>query len=210
MNVLVLSDDYWHPARVPREGLGALKGMEFTFDWIENANHWSSEKMMEYPLVILTKSNNISATDRTPWMTDFVQATFSDYVRKGNGLLAIHSGTAEYDQTPVLRTVLGGVFAHHPEPCPVTVMPHTGHPLCAGIAPFTLRDEHYFIALDDLQADIFVTTKSEYGYQAGGWRRTEGIGRVAVLTPGHNLDVWLQPSFQALILNCLRWCGKLL
>jgi uncharacterized protein len=28
------------------------------------------------------------------------------------------------------------------------------------------------------------------------------------LTPGHNLEVWLQPSFRALLLNSLRWCGK--
>jgi type 1 glutamine amidotransferase len=210
MKVLVLCDDYWHPARVPREGLGALTGSEFAFDWIENAHDWSSERMMTYPLMILTKSNNVSATDRTNWMTDTVQAAFADYVRKGNGLLAIHSGTAEYDQAPMLRSLFGGVFAHHPEQCPVTVNPLEGHPLSAGSVPFTLKDEHYFMALDDPQVEVFVTTTSEHGEQPGGWRRVEGNGRVAVLTPGHNLEVWLHSSFQALVFNSLRWCGKLL
>ena len=208
MKILVLCDDYWHPARVPREGLGALTGTEFAFDWIENARDWSPETMMGYPLVILTKSNNVSSIDLTEWMTDTVQATFSDYVHKGNGLLAIHSGTAEYEQKPVLRRLLGGVFVHHPEQCPVTVNPRAGHPLSAGAAPFTLTDEHYFMALDDPQADVFVTTTSEYGEQPGGWTRTEGRGRVAVLTPGHNVEVWLHPSFQRLLRNSLRWCGK--
>ena len=129
MKTLVLCDDYWHPALVPREGLGALKEVEFTFDWNENAHDWSPEHMTTYPLVILTKSNNVSTTDQTGWMTDAVQEAFADYVRKGNGLLAIHSGTAEYEQAPVLRALLGGVFAHHPEQCPVTVVPHVGHPL---------------------------------------------------------------------------------
>ncbi len=210
MKVLVLCDDYWHPARVPREGLRTLTGGEFTFDFIENANDWSAETMMKYPLVILTKSNNVSATDKTPWMTNAVQATFADYVRKGNGLLAIHSGTAEYDQAPVLRGLLGGVFSHHPEQCQVTVMSHVGHPLSNGIPPFWPKDEHYLMTMDDPQVDIFVTTKSEYGYQPGAWRRIEDTGHVAVLTPGHNLEVWLHPSFQTLILNSLRWCGKLL
>ena len=210
MKTLVLCDDYWHSARVAREGLGALTGLEFTFDWIENADDWSHERMMTYPLVILTKSNNVSATDRTRWMTDSVQAAFSDYVRKGNGLLAIHSGTAEYDQTSVLRVLLGGVFTHHPEQCLVTVEPRPEHPLCSGSSSFTLKDEHYFMALDDPQAEVFVTTKSEHGEQPGAWRRTEAAGRVVVLTPGHNLDIWLHPSFQALLLNSLRWCGKLL
>lgn len=77
------------------------------FDWIENAQDWSPETMLTYPLVILTKSNNISATDQTGWMTDSVQTAFSEYVRQGNGLLAIHSGTAEYGQALILRRLLG-------------------------------------------------------------------------------------------------------
>jgi type 1 glutamine amidotransferase len=180
------------------------------FDWIEDTREWSSERMTTYPLAILTKSNNVSSTDQTGWMTDTVQAIFSDYVRMGNGLLAIHSGTAEYDQKPVLRSLLGGVFDHHPEQCPVTISPQVGHPLSVGADPFTLKDEHYFVALDDAHADVFLTTTSMHGAQPGGWRRIEGDGRVAVLTPGHNLEVWLHPSFQALLINCLRWCGKLI
>jgi uncharacterized protein len=208
MKILVLCDDYWHPARVPREGLGALTGAEFMFDWIENAHDWSPEYMAAYPLTILTKSNHVSATDQTGWMTEIAQNAFSDYVRKGNGLLAIHSGTAEYAQKPILRSLLGGVFTHHPEQCPVTIEPRLGHPLSSGVAPFTIKDEHYFMVLDDPQAEVFVTTKSEHGEQPGAWRRVEGAGRVAVLTPGHTVEVWLHASFQALLLNSLCWCGK--
>jgi type 1 glutamine amidotransferase len=208
MKTLVLCGDIWHPAWIAKEGLERLSTSEFTFDWMEDAREWSSEKMMMYHLVILTKSNNVTSTDQTGWMTDAVQAAFVDYVRKGNGLLAIHSGTAEYDQKPLLRSLLGGVFTHHPEQCPVTVNPQAGHPLSAGAVPFTLKDEHYFMALDDPQADVFVTTTSVQGEQPGAWRRIEGDGRVAVLTPGHNLEVWLHPSFQTLLINCLRWCAK--
>jgi hypothetical protein len=31
---------------------------------------------------------------------------------------------------------------------------------------------------------------------------------VCVLTPGHNVEVWQHPSFQALLVNGLDWCGK--
>ena len=208
MKILVLCDDFWHPARIPHEGLGALAGDKFRFDWVENAHDWSPELMAKYPVTILTKSNNVSSTDRTGWMTETVQAAFHDYVRNGNGLLAVHSGTAEYAEKPVLRRLLGGVFSHHSEQCPVIVEPRLGHPLSMGSATFTLKDEHYFMAFDDPEADVFVTTRSEHGEQPGGWTRIEGNGRVAVLTPGHNLEVWLHPSFQALLLNCLYWCGK--
>jgi type 1 glutamine amidotransferase len=209
MQILVLCDDYWHPARVPREGLGALKTGDFTFDWIENAAEWSAEQIVNYPVVILTKSNNVSAADQSGWVTEAIQAAFVEYVQQGNGLLAIHSGMAGWGQMPALRGLLGGVFDQHPPQCPVTVEPQAGHALTAGCQAFTLQDEHYFMALDDTQADVFLTTKSEHGTQPGGWLRRQGAGRVAVLTPGHNVDVWLHPSFQALLMNTLRWCGKI-
>ena len=207
MQALVLCDDAWHPARVPREGLRPLKDQGFVFDWMEDARDWSAERMAAYPLVILTKSNHISSSDQRGWMTDEVQSAFADYVRKGNGLLAIHSGIADYQEMPVLRSLLGGVFTHHTEQCAVTIEPHIGHPLTDDISPFTVKDEHYFMAMYDSQADVFMTSRSEHGKQPAGWRRTEGAGRVALLTPGHNLEVWLHPSYQELILNALRWCG---
>lgn len=208
MRALVLCDDYWHPARTARAGLAPLEDAGCAFDWIEHAGDWSAERMATYPLVVLTKSNNVSSEDRSPWVTPQVEAAFLAYVRGGGGLLAIHSGTAEYRDLPALRGLLGGVFASHPPQCPVTVEPHTGHPLTAGSEPFTLVDEHYIMDLDDAGADVFLTTRSEHGTQPGGWTRHEGDGRVCVLTPGHNLPVWLHPSYQALIHNALRWCGK--
>jgi len=121
--------------------------------------------------------------------------------------LAIHSGTAEYRETPVLRQLLGGVFDHHPKQCPVTVTPQAGHPLTAGSSAFTLKDEHYFMAMNDDSVDIFLTSSSEHGEQPAGWTRTEGAGRVCVLTPGHNVEIWLEPAYQALISNALHWCA---
>ncbi len=208
MKILVLCGDAWHPPEIARRGLSALADRGFIFDWIEDARGWTAEDIKAYPLVILAKSDNISVTDKTNWMTDTVQAAISEFVQQGNGLLAIHSGTAEYEQKPVIRGLLGGVFLHHPEQCPVTMIPRKDHPLCNGAAPFTVKDEHYFMALDDPGADVFLTTSSSNGEQPGGWRREVGKGRVAVLTPGHNLDVWLHPAYQALLVNSIRWCGK--
>jgi uncharacterized protein len=208
MRALVLSDDFYHPARVAREGLAALGEAEWQFDWIENAGEWSAARMQAYPVVILVKSNNVSAADRAPWVTPEVECAFESYAQQGGGLLAIHSGTAGYQETPTLRRVLGGVFLQHPPQCEVTITPHAGHPLSAGSAPYTIKDEHYHMALDAPQAEVFLTTTSIHGDQPGGWTRREGQGRVCVLTPGHNVEVWVHPSFQALLRNTLRWCAE--
>lgn len=140
-------------------------------------------------------------------MTDEVQRSFETYVLGGGGLLAVHSGTADYREAATLRRMLGGVFTHHPKQCPVTVTPLAGHPL-TGCPPFTAQDEHYFMEMDDPAVEIFMTTASEHGAQPGGWTRSEGDGRVCVLTPGHNVEVWLEPSYQTLLANALRWCGR--
>ena len=208
MRALVLCDDYYHPASTVRAGMEPLQGRGFEFDWIENAGEWSVERMATYPVVVLSKSNGISAVDRGPWVTEEVEQAFRGYVRKGGGLLAVHSGTADYRDKVVLRALLGGVFTHHPPQCLVTMEPQKGHPLTAGSTAFALKDEHYFMELDDLQADVFMTTTSEHGTQPGGWTRADGEGRVCILSPGHNVEVWLHPSFQALLCNGLRWCAK--
>ena len=208
MRAIVFCDDRWHPASIVHSGLEPLQQEGFEFDWVENVSDWPVEQMFEYPVVALAKANNVSSTDESLWMTEEIEQAFREYVGKGNGLLALHSGTAGYEHAAVLRGLLGGVFASHPEQCPVTVEVQTGHPLTAGSSSFTVKDEHYFMELDDAQVDVFLTTRSEHGSQPGGWTRPEGDGRVCVLTPGHNVEVWLHPSFQALLHNALQWCGK--
>ncbi len=208
MRVLVLCDDRWHPAHIVRDGLEPLHGEEFTFDWIESVADWSAEQLDTYPVVVLSKANNVSASDESAWMTPAIESAFSRFVQAGHGLLAVHSGTAGYENNPVLRGLLGGVFASHPEQCPVTVRGKTDHPLCYGSESFTLTDEHYMMTVDDPKVDVFLTTTSEHGEQPGGWTRIEGDGRVCVLTPGHNLEIWQQPSFQTLLRNALNWCNK--
>ncbi len=207
MRTLVICDDYWHPASTPRAGLDALGDCGFEFEWLESTHNWPPENLFDYPLVIFTKSDNVSAADQTSWVSDEVQETFVSYVRAGNGLLVVHSGTV-YAQLPVMRRLIGGVFIEHPKQCPVTVEPKSGHLLTAGSFPFTVVDEHYMMAFDEEGTDLFMTTKSEHGTQPGGWTRSEGQGRVCVLTPGHNAEVWQHPSFQTLLRNAMRWCSK--
>jgi type 1 glutamine amidotransferase len=136
------------------------------------------------------------------------QQSFLDYVQQGNSLLVIHSGTAGYEGATTLRALMGGVFRDHPDQCPVTIEPLEGHPLTDGCEAFTMVDEHYMMDMDDEGADVFLHTVSEHGTQPGGWRRHQGNGRICVLTPGHNLEILQHPSFQRLLLNALRWCGK--
>jgi type 1 glutamine amidotransferase len=207
MRALVLCDDFYHPAEVARAGLAPLERAGWSLDWVEHAGDWSAERLRGHGVVVLSKMNQIAASDTRPWLSEEGQADFVAHIARGGGLLVIHSGSAGYEGRPAMRRLMGGAFAHHPPQCPVTVAARPGHSLGAGCTPFTLVDEHYFMELDDPGAEVFLTATSEHGAQPAGWTRAEGAGRVCLLTPGHNLEVWLHPSYQAVIANALRWCA---
>lgn len=205
MRVLVFCDDLYHPAATVRAGLGPLAASgRFVFDWIENAAGWDPTRLPGYPVVLLSKSNVNSATDKRAWLAGPTEDALGAYVRAGGGLVAVHSGTASYRDWPAVRAVLGGVFVSHPPPGPIVVEPVREHRLCAGVtAPFAIHDEHYQMVIDDPSMDVFLHTRSEHGVQPAGWSRSVGAGRVIVVTPGHFADVWLHSSMQRLLANAL-------
>lgn len=208
MHVLVFCDDRWHLASVVKSGLEPLMNEGFEFVFKENMIDLTMDLLEQFPVIILAKSNNFSSTDTTEWATEEAQKIFESYVQNGGGLLAVHSGTAGYREASIIRGILGGVFTHHPEQCPVTLEAVGEHAITDGFEPFTLRDEHYFMEIDNDDLCVFLTSISQHGEQPAGWTRTHGKGKVCVLTHGHNLNVWLHPSFQLLLRNSLNWLVK--
>jgi type 1 glutamine amidotransferase len=108
-----------------------------------------------------------------------------------------------------MHAMLGGAFVRHPDACAVTLEPVKPHPVTDGVETFTVQDEHYFMSPMSDDAEVFLHSRSAHGLQPAGWTRAEGAGRVCVLTPGHNQEVWLHPEFQKLLLNAMRWTAKL-
>jgi len=206
---LVLCDDAWHPGEMVRHGLDELGAGDFAFEFLEDGKACSPAHLAGFPVVMLAKANMVSSGDKHPWLTLESQSVFQDYVRRGNSLMVIHSGVSRYDGLPLVNHLVGGAFLRHPPLCLVNIEQKPGHALTAGVSPFAMLDEHYFVLLDAVDADVFLHSRSEHGLQPAGWTRQEGDGRVCVLTPGHNVEVWRHPSFQALLLNSLRWAAKL-
>jgi uncharacterized protein len=210
MRAIVFCDDRYHAAATVRAGLAPLGAEDFEFDWVENAAAWQPESLRAYPVAVLSKSNAIAQNDPRPWLTGGKENVFGAYVREGGGLVIVHSGSASYAQVPPMRALAGGAFLHHPPECEVILEPKPNHLLThAATAPFAIWDEHYFMALDDPTADVFLHSRSVHGVQPAGWTRIDGKGRVCVLTPGHTVEAWLHPSFQILLRNALHWVAKM-
>jgi type 1 glutamine amidotransferase len=207
--VLVICEDAWHPAENIRTTLESLRQEGFDFEFSKGVTGWKPERLSRFSIVIFAKANITSLDNLKPWLMPENQMAFFDHVRQGNGLIAIHAGTSRYETLALISALIGGAFEHHPVQCAVTIEPVASHPLAAGVAAFTVRDEHYFMALNSADADVFLHSRSEHGVQPAGWTRVEGNGRVCVLTPGHNREVWRHLEFQKLLTNALRWVAKL-
>lgn len=201
---LVFCDDQWHPGVDVQRGFATLAETPFDFEFVADGRLWQPDRLNNFPRVVVAKANHRCATDQTPWLTAETQGMFRDYVRKGGGLFLIHGGTC-YKDLPEMRGVTGGAFLQHPEQCAVLLEPNKEHPLMARVNSFQAHDEHYSMTLDAPDAEVFLYSRSEHGTQPAGWTRREGAGRVCVLTPGHNLEVWLHPEFQKLLRNGLNW-----
>jgi len=225
MRVLLISDDYWHPGQVPIDGVAPLSGQGFQFDIITDANKFSPDMLSGYPVVLLVKCDQVSQKDDTSWKTEAVQQAFIGYVENGGGLVAVHSATVAGSHTGALDLLLGCRFTYHPNACPVTVQPVKPHPVTEGVGMFCETDEHYRLEILSPDADILIASYSpaqgtpekyeEDPYHntaecisPAGFVRTQGKGRVCVLSPGHFLPVWLNPHFQRTLANALRWCAR--
>lgn len=207
MKILALVGDHYHPAQVPVQGLEPLKA-QFALDIVEDGFAVDATLLRRYDVVLLSKSDCRTTEDNTPWLTPERQAALDAYVANGGGLLAVHSGIAGYNDNEGMRTLLGALFAWHPAQLEVALDPAQGHPLCQGVAAFAGMDEHYFVNRSPEAVEVFLTSRSRHGSVPAGWTRRHGAGRVAVLTPGHNVEMWWDANFQQLLANTLRWCGE--
>lgn len=213
MTVLLICDDYWHPADVILRGLRTLQTEDIEFDVVTDAKDClTPEYLTRYPAIVNCKCNNINAANTHPWfekgVTEVGPAEFAEYIQNGGGFVSIHSGNAFFKENDCAEYInlVGNYFVKHPPRCDVTAYPVGAHPVTEGLALFTIRDEHYEIAVTAEDAEVFLKTESQPGgTQIGGYTRTLGAGRICVLTPGHNVSVWEHPGFRKLLLQSIRW-----
>ncbi|MCD1261114.1 ThuA domain-containing protein [Paenibacillus athensensis] len=78
-------------------------------------------------------------------------------------------------------------------------------PLIDSGATFAFSDEHYFVACDEANTEVFLRSSSRDGEAIAGWRHAAGAGRVCCLTPAHKPEGLNDPHFQQVLRECVRW-----
>jgi type 1 glutamine amidotransferase len=222
MRVLLICDDYYHPGQVIIDGVAPLKNKGFEFDIVTNGKDFKCEMLSQYKVVHISKCDQSAQDDKTSWLNCEIQKAFIDFVEAGGGLLATHSATVAGADTTVFNELIGCRFVTHPNSTPVTVQSLKKHPVTEGVEQFCEVDEHYRLDIIKDDVDVIMASHSPAQgelskYQEDPYHntgecicpaacvRTQGKGRVCVLTPGHNLPVWLNPQFQKVLTNAFNW-----
>lgn len=213
--LLLICDDFWHPAEVIEKGL--LPSLsDYDVDLVKDAKDILTPEMLtDYDLIINCKGDNLTSGNPNTWFEDGVTevsgAEFRTYVEKGGALLSLHAGNSFSHGGQGLEdyvNLVGNRFLNHPPRCAVTLHKEKDHPILEGVADEIMtRDEHYQLEITADDLDVFLTSTSDFGAkQYAGYTRKIGQGKVCVLIPGHNLSVWQNEDYARMVKNAVKWC----
>ncbi|WP_082486673.1 ThuA domain-containing protein [Frigoribacterium sp. Leaf186] len=154
-------------------------------------------------------------------------------VAAGTGLAGWHGGVVDSFRADAdYLHLVGAQFAAHPGR-PAGEQRHDGHdafvpyairfteaardhPITRGLTDFELVTEQYWLLHDDL-LDVLATTTREARVgdpwsrpvtSPAVWTRRWGRGRMAVVTPGHSVDVLEHPTVRTLVKRSLLWATR--
>ena len=154
------------------------------------------------------------------FMTEDLQDALIANVNRGMGLMALHctiwngpfSALYDADRTPFLELL--GVQKTIPhtrlQPAEIHALNHD-HPITWGIEGFnTGIDEIFNTELISGRSELLFKTKGELQPvdANGGWCSEVGDGRVVVLLPGHNYNVYHKKSYKEIMWRSAHWALK--
>lgn len=142
-------------------------------------------------------------------------------VRAGTGFAGWHGGVIDAFRSETrYQLMTGGQFVHHPREFTTyevyAVADRADHPVMAGIRPFTVTSEQYYLHMDpavDVLAVTDYTEDPETPELAGAimpvtWTRQWGAGRVFVTAVGHRVADLEIPEVDEMIKRGMAWATR--
>src|SRR5262245_33935578 len=129
-----------------------------------------------------------------------------DFVEGGKALIALHSASAEFTNSPKFISLVGAQFLRHGTGEFTAEIVAPTHPVMQGLKPFQTWDETYVhtkhntVGRTVLMQRVDGATKEPWT-----WVRTQGKGRVFYTAYGHDERTWAQQGFQDLVERGLVW-----
>lgn len=154
-------------------------------------------------------------------------------IESGMGLVGWHGGIADsYRKCADYLQLVGGQFAAHPSVSPELIVEGEAnnfldytveftelgrsHPMTVDLDDVVLHTEQYWVLHDDLNDVLATTTHPAPDWHPWHrpivspvvWTRQWGAGRIAVVTPGHSLNVLEHPTIRTIIERGMLWASR--
>ena len=153
-------------------------------------------------------------------ISDDEAAFFSDCIRQGKPLVALHHSICAYDDWPEYINIIGGKYFHKTttingkqyEPCSyihdlnftVSVV-DSNHPVTKGVTDFNIFDETYKGYYVAPECKPLLATDEPSSTPVIGWTKNYGKARVVTLQSGHDTPTFENPGFRKLLKQSIQW-----
>ncbi len=128
------------------------------------------------------------------------------------GIVVLHHGLLAFPDWPIWSELVGitdrTLHAYnHDEVLPCHVADPT-HPVCVGLADWSMTDETYLMADADAGNHILITTDHPRSMTTLAWTRQHRLSRVFCLQSGHDQQTWNHARFRQLLQQGVTWCAE--
>jgi putative membrane-bound dehydrogenase-like protein len=175
----------------------ALATQGFNFSYTTDAADLNAANLAKYDALVIYANHRTIAPAQEKALLDFVNG--------GKGLLALHSASFCFQNSPAYISLVGGQFARHGTGEFTTAFVNPSHPVLAGLTPFQAWDETYVHTKANPDRTVLMERVDGDVREPWTWVRTQGKGRVFYTAYGHDERVWGNPNFQALLRNAITW-----
>ncbi len=220
VRALLLTGDIYHSAEMHEVTLrGVLEPENWTLLTTRHASCVTPEVIGSLDLLILYRSAGWDALGFSPdavaehreppgyFMTDALEQSVVENVRRGMGIIVLHCAVYHPERRSYMD-LLGIESVGKPGfDTKVSFENLADHPVMNGVDAISpTYDQVWPVCCSQSVKPLFTISQGPSGVSApAGWCRQEGNGRVAVLTPGHKVDVYHSDAYKRVLLNASKW-----
>jgi putative membrane-bound dehydrogenase-like protein len=175
----------------------ALASYGFNIAYTTDTADLNATNLAKYDALLIYSNHRAIAASQEKALLDFVAS--------GKGLLALHSASFCFQNSPSYIALLGGQFERHGAGEFTAAFVNPSHPVVAGVHPFQVWEETYVHTKLSADRTVLMERTEGTGREPWTWVRTHGKGRVFYTAYGHDERVWGHPSFQSLMKNAMTW-----
>jgi hypothetical protein len=145
---------------------------------------------------------------------------FSECIREGKPLVALHHSICAFDDWPEYYKIIGGKYFHKPtvvdgKEYPACSYRHdlhftvkiadNDHPVTQGLNDFEVFDETYKGYYVEPGVKPLLTTTESSSTPIVGWTKNYGRARVVTIQSGHDTPTFENPHYRRLLRQAVEW-----